>query len=50
MAGGGGGSMDTTIAMTRQGQGEDCAEPAQARQGQCNDGVMAELTREGGNG
>ncbi len=48
--GGGGGGADMTIALTRQGQGGNGARPAQARQGQCNDGVTTEVTRERENG
>jgi hypothetical protein len=49
-AGGGGGSADTMMALTRQGQGDDGAGPAQARQGQCNKGSTTELMRERANG
>jgi hypothetical protein len=34
-----------TIVLTRQGQGNDGTGPAQARQGQCNSGVMSEVMR-----
>jgi hypothetical protein len=33
-------------APARQGQGDNCARPAQVRQGQCNNGVTTEATRE----
>ncbi len=48
--GGSGGSADTTIASTRQGQGYNGAGPAQVRQGQCNDGITTEVARERENG
>jgi hypothetical protein len=50
VAGGSDGGTDTMIALTRQGQGDHGAGPAQARQGQCNDGITTELTRERENG
>jgi hypothetical protein len=34
------------ITLTRQGQGYDGTRSAQARQGQCNDSVTTEVTRE----
>jgi hypothetical protein len=46
VAGGSGSSKDTMIALTRQEQGDDGAGPAQAWQGQCKNGVTAELTSE----
>ncbi len=48
--GGGGGGADMTIALMRQGQGDDSAGPAQVRQGWCNDGVTTEVMRERENG
>jgi hypothetical protein len=42
--------VDTMIALTRQGQGDDGAGPAQARQGHCNNSVMTEVMREEKNG
>ncbi len=50
---GGGGSDcsgDTMIALTRQGQGDNGAGPAQARGGQCSNAIMTEVTRERENG
>ncbi len=47
---GSGGGANRLIASTRQGQGGNGAGPAQARQGQCNNGVMTEVTRERENG
>jgi hypothetical protein len=43
---GGGGGEDMTMAPARQGQGDNCARPDQARQRRCNDGITIEVTRE----
>jgi hypothetical protein len=48
-SGGGGGGADTLIALMRQGQGDDGTGPAQARRGQCDNGVTTEVTGERGN-
>jgi hypothetical protein len=48
--GGGGDADSTTIASTRQGQGDNGAGQEQVRQGQCNDGTTTEVRREKENG
>jgi hypothetical protein len=48
--GGGSGGADMMIALTAQGQGDNGAGPAQARQGQYNNSVTTEVTRERENG
>jgi hypothetical protein len=42
----GGGGADTTIASTKPMQGDNGAGPVQTRQGQCNNGITTEETRE----
>jgi hypothetical protein len=44
--GGGGSGVNTTIVLMRQGQEDNDARPAQARQGQCNNGGTIEVTKE----
>ncbi len=47
---GSGSGADMTIALARQGRGDNGTRPAQARQGRCNGGIITEVTRERENG